>query len=485
MRTLMAWTTGGLAALGLIAATAAAAAEGPPAPANDNLTSAQVIHSLPATISGTLVGATTELHEESSACDNGTEHTVWYSFRAPATPERVALNLEAAGALDASVDVYHAVRSELDRVECQRTDSEGHASLTFKTTKNGLYEIRVAALAGSQLAGFTLEAFLPTPAVSPPGPRLPADGASGQVDRIQNVNAAYSVSMHAGVSYMISLANATPHACVTAYLFAPGTTSFEENEGAALKTIHCGGFALFTPEAGMGGLYSIELTPRTSFKGVQRFHLDVAPASSAETAPGLTLGNDQLVRGSLDSYAARVVRLYRIEITTHSNLTLRLNAPQTAGLNLQLRNLNGQLIECQCGGSGPESITHQLRPGRYYAVVSIDAPTSSDFTLLRESRTITQTRVSFGAGKAAPGEAVPIDVKVSPEVSGPATVEIERFDPVFGWQFYRQESGYVSGGVAVLPFAPEAVGLWRVSGRFAGSRTASPSAAGPSYLSVS
>jgi hypothetical protein len=473
----------GAGLLGAVAPSASAlAAEASPAPANDNLAAAQPIHSLPATISGTLVGSTTEPNEEGPQCSGSSGHTVWYSLRAPAA-ERVALNLAAAGEMDAAVEVFHAVRSELQRVECQQTDSHGVASLTFKASKNGLYDIRVASQPASQLAGFTLEAFLPTPAVNPPGARLPANGVNGQVDRIQNINAAYSVLLHSGVSYMISVANKTSHGCVSAGLFAPGTQSYEE--GSPLIHLHCGGYDLFTPGPGQGGLYSVELTPRSSFKGVQRFHLQVAPAGPDETAPGISLGNYGQARARLDASSVQVLRLYRMDITTHSDLTLKLLAPESANFNLQLRNSAGQVIECQCGGSGQETLTHQLRPGRYYAVVFARGSTAGDFTLIRQSRTITTTSVSFGEQKASAGEETGIDVKLSPAVSGPVTVDVERFDPVFGWQFYRQETGEASGGEASLPFAPPAVGRWRVNASFAGSRTASPSSVGFSYLLVS
>jgi hypothetical protein len=470
------------AAIVVLALAVAAPAAGAAAPANDNLAGAQQIHSLPATLSGTVVGATTELPEEGSGCAGGTEHSVWYSIR-PGTKERIALNLEAAGALDATIDVFHAVRSELQHVGCERTDSHGVAALSFTASKNGLYEIRVAALPGSQLAGFTLEAFLPTPAVSPPGPRLPAGGVSGQVDRIQNINAAYSVVLHTGVSYLVNLANRTPHACVTASVFAPGTSSFEE--GTPVMHLRCGGFGLLTPRPGQGGVYSIELTPRESFKGVQHFRLEVAPAGPAETAPGIGLGNYGRARGRLDGDGVHVLRLYRIDVHTHSNLTLKLGAPQSADFNLQLRGSGGGVIACSCGGSGPQTLVQQLQPGRYYAVVSVTDATAGDYTLERQSRTITQTHVSFGSSKAGAGQSVGVDVHVSPSVSGPVTVDIERFDPVFGWQFYRQESGFASEGSATLPFEPPAVGRWRVNGNFGGSRTASPSGAGFAYLLVS
>ncbi len=78
-----------------------------------------------------------------------------------------------------------------------------------------------------------------------PGATLPPGGINGQVDRIQNINAAYSFTMRAGVSYLINLANKTEGACVSGALFAPGTRSFEE--GSPLLHIGCGGYRLFTP----------------------------------------------------------------------------------------------------------------------------------------------------------------------------------------------------------------------------------------------
>jgi hypothetical protein len=453
----------------------------PPAPPNDDLGAAQAIHSLPATLEGTTVGATIEPAEAQSACNPSTTSSVWYSVRATGA-ERIAVNLAAAGALDGTVDVYHAVRSQLQPVTCQETDASGKASLSFKASKNGLYEIRVAALQSSQLAAFTLEVFLPTPEVRPPGPTLPFGGASGQVDRVQNVNAAYSFTLHAGVSYLINLANKTKGACVSGALFAPGTGSFEE--GSPLLRIRCGGYRLFTPGPGRGGRYSFKITPRTSRKGVQHFHLQVARAGPAETAPGVALGNYEHAHGRLDGGGIQVLRLYRLDVTSHSNLTLRLTAPGSADFNLQLRNASGDVIECQCGGSGSQTLQRQMLPGRYYAVVSVRDATAGDFTLERESRTITSTAISFEPAHASPGQGVGIDVRVSPAASGPVTVDIERFDPVFGWQFYRQLQAQVSRGVASIPFVPPALGSWRANASYAGSRTASASAVGFTYLSV-
>ena len=242
----------------MLAAMAAAEVSEPAPPSNDARASAQHINTLPSTIEGTTVGATLEPNEASSGCSGSTSGSVWYTLRTP-VHQRVAVDLAAGGALDGTIDVYHAVRSQLLSEGCQATNTKGHASLSFESSKNGVYYIRVAALSDSQRATFTLEVFLPTPPVEPPGPRLPAAGVNGHVDRIQNINAAYSLPMSAGVSYMISLANETEGGCVRGHLFAPGTRSFES--GSALKSTGCGGFRLFTPGPGEGGIYNLEIPP--------------------------------------------------------------------------------------------------------------------------------------------------------------------------------------------------------------------------------
>jgi hypothetical protein len=471
-----------LALVGIFASTGAAtAATVVAAPANDTQASAQIIHSLPASLAGTTVGATSEAGEPPSQCVGGTNSSVWYSVRSSAA-QRIAVNLAASGALDATVDVYHAVRSQLTPVECDRTDSHGKASLSFKASKNGLYLIRVAAQEKSELAPFSLEVYLPTPAVTPPGLPLPAGGIGGQVDPIQNVNAAYAVTLHAGVSYLINLANGSGGGCVNGRLYPPGTRSFEEGSPAVVH-INCRGYRLFTPAAGQGGRYSFEVTPQG--RGVKRFRLQVARADSSETAPGLALGNYAHGHGRLDGRGVHVLRLYRMDVTSHSNLTLKLTVPSSADFNLQLRNVNGNVVECACGNSGSQTLQHELKPGRYYAVVSVRDNSSGNFTLVRESRTITTTRLSFGVATAHAGQALKIAVKVSPGASGPVTVDIERFDPVFGWQFYRESHATASGGSASVAFTPPAVGRWRAKATYGGSRTFSPSAVGFSYLLVS
>jgi hypothetical protein len=462
----------------------------PPPPANDEVANAQAVPSLPATLNGTVVGATSVPSEAMSSCGS-TVSSVWYTLHSGPSAQRIGVELAAQGKLDATVDVYRAVRSQLQEVTCEQSEEEGKASLTFRAAKNAVYEIRVAALADSQLAGFALSVFLPTPAVTPPGLALPAGGVSGQVDRIQNVNAAYSVTLHAGVSYLISLANRTKRgACPTAALFGPGTSTFEGAQ--ALAGIECSGYTLFTPGPGRGGRYVFEVTPRAQHAGVQRFHLQVARAGPDETAPGIALPNYGVARARLEGSGVQVLRLYRLDVSSHSNLTLRLRAPSAAEFNLRLLDENGGEIACQCGGSGAQTLQQTLTAGRYYVAVSARNGSSGPFSLERESRTITHTAVYFAAASSHAGRAsapagreTPIRVHVSTGAAGPVTLDVERFTPVFGWQFYRQVRALLSAGVASIPFTAPAVGQWRVNAVYAGSRVSSPSRAGFSYLLVS
>lgn len=472
----------------------AAVVEAPPPPPNDEVVNAQSIGSLPATLHGTTVGATLAAGEQAGSCGGGatTENSVWYSLHASASvAQRLAIELQAAGNLEAAVAVFRVVRSQLQQVECETTDENGRASLTFTAAKSAVYDIRVAALSSSQQAGFTLNVFLPTPAATPPGAPLPRAGASGRVDRIQNVNAAYSLVMHAGVSYILDLTTTSRGgACVTARLYPPRTRSFEGASEAL--AIRCGGYRLFTPGPGAGGRYSIELTPSQSHSGEQRFHVQAAPAGPDETAPGVALGNYGIARAHLDGAGVQVLRLYRLDVTSHSKLTLRLHAPHGAAFDLMLVGVDGEQLACSCGGSGSQTLQRKLTAGRYYAAVLARGGTAGAFSLERESRTITRTAVYFadaharaGIANAGFGHATPIHVRVLHASSGPVTVELERFDPLFGWQFYRQLHARLSGGVASIAFAAPAVGRWRVDARYGGTRISSPSSIGFSYLLVS
>jgi hypothetical protein len=69
-------------------------------------------------------------------------------------------------------------------------------------------------------------------------------------------------------------------------------------------------------------------------------------------------------------------------------------------------------------------------------------------------------------------------------VSGPASVLVERYDPLSGWLFYARHHARVTGTAATVAFQPPFVGHWRASGVYEGTRTTSPSEGGTARFTV-
>jgi hypothetical protein len=61
---------------------------------------------------------------------------------------------------------------------------------------------------------------------------------------------------------------------------------------------------------------------------------------------------------------------------------------------------------------------------------------------------------------------------------------VERFDPLAGWLFHETFRPAVRAGRTALSFQPPAVGRWRVTGSFKGTRRASPSEGGTARVNV-
>ena len=112
---------------------------------------------------------------------------------------------------------------------------------------------------------------------------------------------------------------------------------------------------------------------------------------------------------------------------------------------------------------------------------------SGSYRFSRVSRTITRAKASVnGRGKTSvpPGRSVRLGVRVRPGVSGPATLFVERFDPLSGWQFDHRSRVRVRGGSGSVSFRPPSVGRWRVRASYAGTRTTSPSESGYARFTV-
>jgi hypothetical protein len=462
-------------ACALVAATSAIAAGGP---VNDNRASATPLEGLPAAASGTTVGATEDTRDPRSGC-GPTRGTVWYRLSG-ASSGRVVLRLAAAGDLDAIVSVYRAVRSRLVPVGCTATDENGRGALSFLADPGQSYLIMVGRERSSDDGKFRLTLFRQEPSSKAPGVRLPGRGVSSSVEAISDYDDAWSLRMRPGVEYRLNLSPARRR-CVTLSLYAPGTRSF--TAAAPLKVLHCGGYLTYTPGPGAGGRYGLLVTATDDQPGRERYHLQAAVAGPDDTAPGLTIRNLETRRGTISGTRIDVVDLYRFRVTGRSDVILTLAGPSAA--RLILIGENGRRLGTT---DGPGQLSARLGPGRYFVVVRADSGAHGRYRLSLLERGITSTTVFVAGTRVAhvgQGSSVPVEVAVSAAAGGTVRLELDRFDPLTGWHFYRLYRLPLSGsGRAGISFRPPAIGHWRARASFGGTRTASPSSSGTALISV-
>lgn len=440
-------------------------------PANDDRADAQAVASLPATLNGTTVNATLEKDTEPGSC-SPIGASVWYRFTAPADG-RIVVDLKNAGDLDATVEAFTRVRSQSQSVACDVSDDKGRGGLDFKAKKGAEYLVRVGQLTNSVEGAFALNIFAPQPPAAAPGRLLPTNGADGKLDRLQNPDDAYSANLRAGVTYRLNFAGRGGSCAPGLRMYRPGTRSFEDSQ--PLDSASCNSYFTFTPGPGEGGRYSFLVSAKSTVRSSQGYHLQVGRAGTDDVTPGIFVRNYQRTRGKLEGGRLDNVDIYRFDVTRRSVVSLRL---ATAGdFEVKLLNDNGGRL-----GTGEGELHRGLRPGRYYAVVTAKGNSSATYTFTRISRTITRTRVTInggGRGQSAPGRAFSVGLNTSPMVNGPGTVTIQRYDANEGsWNFVRRVRVRIRGGRASVSYRPPAVGRYRATGSFDGSRGASPSRGG-------
>jgi hypothetical protein len=465
----------GLAAVLLGGATPAMASP----PPNDAQARPQVV-SLPADVAGTTAESTVEATEPPAACA-ATSGTVWYAFTAPAS-ERVVARLRAGGDLDAQLSVFLRQRSQTQPLSCDRTDAQGLAQLAFRTTAGANYLVRVEQRANSVAGTFRLAIFRPQPAARPPGLRLARRGVRGTVDSVENTEDAYAARLRRGQSYRVNLA-ARGQACTRLQVFGPGTRSFDG--GSPVARAGCDGYLLFTPQR--SGTYSLLVAAAPASHRPQRYHVQLARAGRDDTAPGVFLRNFARKRGRLNGRRIDVVDLFRFDVTARSELTLDLRTRGDRAFSVQLLNDRGRRIQCACFDTGGTQLRRRLARGRYFAAVRARDHARGAYTLRRISRTITRTRIAIAGrthARIAPGRPTIVSATVSPAVSGPVSVVVERFDPLAGWQFLRRFATRAVGGRASIAWRPPSVGRFRARAHFAGTRGAAASDSGLATLHV-
>ena len=451
-------------------------------PGNDNRASAQPIVP-PAQVSGTTVGSTLEPRDPADC--GKLDGTVWYRIQVPGKG-RYVVRLQAGGKLDAVVGTYNEVRSRLDRVGCDATDDKGRAATDFVIDGSGEVLVLVGQRHDSDPGPFKLTVFRAEPAATPPGQPLAAGGVRSQVDKLGKTDEAWSTQMTAGTTYRMNLVSYSG-SCMALEVFAPGTSDFDNADPVA--SLDCGGYRTFTPGPDGGGRYSIRVSadPDADF-GPQHYRLQVAPAQADDMGPGLPLQNDTIRRGSLSGLGIDVVDLYRFDVTATSDDSLNLNTGPRARFDLLVLTDSGRRVKCLCDSEGSQKFRKMLPAGRYDVAVRARTHSGGHYALSLLIRGLTSTDLTVAGSHnttLSPGSPATLSASVSGGQSGGfVEVQVDRLDPLTGWEFLRLYKLPVSGGSASVSWTPPAVGHYRVRATFDGTRTESPSRSRYAFLLV-
>ena len=453
-----------VAAVGWAVLAASPALAAPPP--NDARGAAQPLGALPADVRGTTVESGLEA-DEPAACAP-MRASVWYAFDA-GEERSIVVALDAEGDLDAVVDVFVRERSQITPVDCRRTNRRGALTFELDAEAGTSYLVRVASRANSVDGAFRLRVIEPERPATFPGARLPRKGVNTFVDRLANPDDAWSVRLERGVAYRVNLVSSGGR-CALVELHLPGN-------GDIVRRMRCDAHTVFVPAD--SGLHTLHVqAPRASRDRI-RYRLRAGRAAADDMAPGIRLPNDQRVRGRLQGSELDAVDLYRFSIATRS--TVRLTLGTGAGLELRLLDEEGDRIAAGL------DLERRLAPGRYFVAVRALDGAGGRYALRRLARVITRSQMRVDGGSSAtiaPGGSVGLALEVTPAVDGPATMTVERFDPLAGWLFHSTLRQPARSGRAAVGFRPPAVGRWRVTGSFDGTRRAAPSPGGTVRIHV-
>jgi hypothetical protein len=450
----------------LVAAAALAPAASAAPPPNDARAAATPLGP-PAGVQGTTAESTLEAEESASVDGADVAGSVWYTFRT-STARRVVVRLQAAGALDAGVEVYRRARSQLPLEQSVLTDEDGSAVVFFDSRAGATYYVRVAQRANSAAGTFTLNVDLPRLFPSAPGAPLPKAGVTGRVDGLVNAADAYSTVLKAGVTYRVNLANLSEQRLFLT-VYGPGTSSFADE-----RPIRSGrSYVLITPRPEDAGRYSFVVSA-SRVTSRQSYRLRVGRAGRDDRFPGLVLPDQRRVRGSLNAAGIDAVDVYRFDILHRSTVQLNVGTAERNSVDLRLETAGGRRVAQEVGVSGGHTLIRTLQPGRYVLQLRARGVSRGRYTLRRVTRTFTRLTIG-GGGTVAPGAAVTLRLGLQPGESGPARVTIERFDPFGGWLFAKRVATTISGGSGAVVFRPPTIGRWRARAEFLGTRSAEDS----------
>jgi hypothetical protein len=427
-------------------------------PANDSRGGASPLR-LPGSTRGSTLGATGDEADPGCGIRGG---TVWYRMTSR-REGRVLLRLSAQGDLDAAVAVLERVRSRLRGIGCAQTDRQGRATVAFGARRGGSYLIVVGHVQNADPGTFRLDTLLSEAAESrAAGARLARTGVRSTVHGLTDVNDVWRVSMRPGVTYRIGFSS-SPCATVT---LRP-----RRSLGRELARLTCDQYTTFTPGPDGSLEYILEVVAGNA-PVVQGYRLGLAAAGPDDLGVGVALRNRAPARGSLTPGQLDVRDVFHFDVEQRSDVRLAVSG----GLRFVLVRDDGVRL------AESSSFRRQLGPGRYVvAVTTAFGGASVRYTLALLIREITSTSLRLDAATVEPGTAVSLRPVVTNASAGFVTIQIDRFDPLTGWQFNRLLR--VRVGTAAS-WRPPAEGRWRFRATFRGTIDASPSRSGYVLLLV-
>ena len=213
----------------------------------------------------------------------------------------------------------------------------------------------------------------------------------------------------------------------------------------------------------------------------QPYRLTVAGAGEDDTAPGVALTSGEAVTGSLESKALDVADLYSFTVPRNGSLTtIDFRPGPKLKYDLLVLDETGGHVTGVRRAYGKQSLEEKIRPGRYFLSVRALHQTGGSYRLSVLTREVTSTTMLANGGRFAetnPDASVALQVYVSAASHGGVVeIEIDRFDPIFGWQFSNVVTGSVdSGGRFTTTWRPPWAGHWRAVARFPGNIYSTPS----------
>lgn len=430
---------------------------------------ANPIASVPATIEGKTNGATVSKSEPLPSCGSA-RGIVWYTVKAPRRGALVA-SLQAGGDLDGAVVVVRVARSQRHEIVCASTDSHGKAVAAWQAYQDGSYLIGVVRSSQSKNGPFRLTLLSAERPETPPGQALPSGGVQSNVNPVLDNADAWSLRMERGTTYRVNLT--TPGHCLELEIYRPGAYSFGLAE--PVRSSSCGGYVVFTPGLDGGGLYSLVVRAAGTTPVEYPYHLESAAYELDDGAPGIELASGEWATGALDGHGVDLVDLYHFTVQRPNQLTkIDLEQKPNVGFDLVVLHEDGVRVACACDTQGRQVLRESLAPGRYFVAVRSRHKATGAYRLRVVTRDVTTTTISVHGAKfyeAPAGTSVPLSVYVtSASHGGRVQIEIDRLDPLFGWQFASVLTGNVNaGGRFVANWTPPWVGYWRARARFVGT----------------